>query len=96
MLFICIFLFSFSSIYSQLIDLCSNNYLLHENESECLTIYGCCYAVLELGEEMKSEQNIQVKNCFKRFKNNQKETCERYEKISNEYRNVLISCKCFE
>ena len=95
-LFICTILFFFSSVYSQLVDLCSNNYLLHENESECLTISRCCYAVLELGEDTKLQENIQVKNCFKRFKNSQKETCEQYEKVSNEYRNILISCKCSE
>jgi hypothetical protein len=92
----CIILFFESSIYSQLVDLCSNNHLLHEDQSECLTISGCCYAVLELSDDLKTGENIQVKNCFKRFKNDQKETCENYEKISKEYGNVLVSCSCFE
>ena len=53
-------LLSVSSVLNQLLDFCSNNVSLHKNEDECLDIFGCCYAILELSKELgyDNDENI--------------------------------------
>lgn len=84
-----------SYVSGQLIDLCSNNVILHERENECLKIAGCCYTIVELKSDSGADdESYKVKNCFKRYKEDVNDMCLDYQQISKEYGNNVISCKC--
>ena len=89
-------LLSMSSVLNQLLDFCSNNVSLHENEDECLKIFGCCYAILGLSNELVNDnnENIKINNCFKMYKENVLDTCADYVKLTNDYGNNVITCNC--
>lgn len=77
-------------VFSQLFDYCAEN----NDKETCLSNGGCCFSVLKFNDTSSSQEMMQFKTCFKRYKENETETCRDYKVITEEFGNDLAECSC--